>query len=388
VIVDLLAKKYKEKGHEVTLITTHQDKEKDVVEKTENKISIYSNYPLKKRHKHCLGDPKMSEVLSEIFEELKPDAVHAHNIHTHLTYDALRVARKFTDKIILTAHDTFLVSFARVNSKRYQRLASNKKAMKMRPWEHLFAVGRKYYPARNRTIRKILKESGTRVIAISNAVAKFLEANGVEAAKTIPNGIESWNAPSEAEIEAFKNKNAVTGPSVLFTGRVRKDKGIDAFLNAAELVMKDVPTARFVINGEQENVEPHLSKISPDLKQAVISTGWLDRDQARLSYFASDVVTVPSLYLDNFPTVNLEAMNAGKPVVGTCFGGTAEIVVSGETGLIVNPRNTLGYAQALVRLLNDSALAKEMGEKGKKRVETVFSLEKQAEAYLSFLNNK
>jgi glycosyltransferase involved in cell wall biosynthesis len=100
------------------------------------------------------------------------------------------------------------------------------------------------------------------------------------------------------------------------------------------------------------------------------------------------VVTVPSLYLDNFPTVNLEAMNAGKPVVGTCFGGTAEIVVSGETGLIVNPRNTLGYAQALVRLLNDSALAKEMGEKGKKRVETVFSLEKQAEAYLSFLNNK
>ncbi len=381
-IVDLLAKKYKEKGHEVTLITTHQDKEKDVVEKTENKISIYSNYPLKKRHKHCLGDPKMSEVLHEIFEELKPDAVHAHNIHTHLTYDALRVAKKYTDKIIMTAHDTFLVSFARVNGKRYQRLASNKKVMKMRPWEHLFAVGRKYYPSRNRTIRKILKESGTRVIAISNAVADFLKVNGVEVIKTIPNGIESWNAPSEAEIEDFKNKNSVTGPVVLFTGRVRKDKGIDAFLSAAEIVMKDVPTAKFVINGEQENVEPHLSKISPDLKQAVISTGWLDRDQARLSYFASNVVTVPSLYLDNFPTVNLEAMNAGKPVVGTCFGGTPEIVVSGETGFIVNPRNTLGYAQALVKLLNNPDLAGEMGRKGNKRVKMEFSLEKQADAYL------
>ena len=188
VIVDLLAKKYKEKGHEVTLITTHQDKEKDVVEKTENKISIYSNYPLKKRHKHCLGDPKMSEVLTEIFEELKPDAVHAHNIHTHLTYDSLNVAKKFTDKIILTAHDTFLVSFARVNSKRYQRLASNNKAMKMRPWEHLFAIGRKYSPGRNKAIRKILSDSGALVSAISNAVAQFLKING----PTLVSGI-SWN---------------------------------------------------------------------------------------------------------------------------------------------------------------------------------------------------
>ena len=396
VIVDQLKKKYQEKGHEVVLITTHQDKDKDVVEKSaigpegsgperEDKISIYSYYPLKKRHKHCIKDPKMSEVLNELFEEIKPDAVHAHNIHTYLTYDSLNVAKKFTDKIVLTAHDTFLVSFGRVNSKRYQRLASNNKPMKMRPWEHLLAVGRKYYPGRNKAIRKILADSSTQVVAISNAVAEFLNANGIKVALTIPNGIEQWNAPNESEIEAFRTNNGITGPAVLFTGRVRKDKGIDAFLNAAEIVMKDAPTAKFVINGEQENVAPHLEKISPDLKQAVISTGWLDRDQAKLSYFSSDVVTVPSLYLDNFPTVNLEAMNAGKPVVGTCFGGTAEIVVSGETGFIINPRNTLGYAQALIRLLNDSDLAKQMGEKGKERVISEFSLERQADAYLATL---
>ena len=397
VIVDQLKKKYQAKGHEVVLITTHQDKAKDVVEKSaigpegsgperEDKISIYSNYPLKKRHKHCIKDPKMSEMLNEIFEELKPDAVHAHNIHTYLTYDALNIAKKFTDKIVLTAHDTFLVSIARVNSKRNQRLASNNKAMKMRPWEHLLAVGRKYYPERNKAIRKILADSGTQVIAISNAVAEFLNVNGIKVALTIPNGIASWDTPSDTEVNEFRNKNGITGPAVLFTGRVREDKGIDAFLSAAEVAMKDVPTAKFVINGEQENVTPHLEKISPDLKQAVISTGWLDRDQASLSYYAADVVTVPSLYLDNFPTVNLEAMNAGKPVVGTCFGGTAEIVVSGETGFIVNPRNTLGYAQALIRLLNDSELAKQMGEKGKERVESQFSLERQANAYLATLS--
>ncbi|HCI03370.1 TPA: glycosyl transferase, partial [Candidatus Peribacteria bacterium] len=68
--------------------------------------------------------------------------------------------------------------------------------------------------------------------------------------------------------------------------------------------------------------------------------------------------------------------------VGTCFGGTPEIVVSGETGFIVNPRNTLGYAQALVKLLNNPDLAGEMGRKGNKRVKMEFSLEKQADAYL------
>jgi glycosyltransferase involved in cell wall biosynthesis len=75
-------------------------------------------------------------------------------------------------------------------------------------------------------------------------------------------------------------------------------------------------------------------------------------------------------------------MAAGKSVVGTCFGGTPEVVADGTTGIIVNPRNTVEFSNALITLLQNPDQAKKMGEVGKKRVQKDFSLEKQVEAYL------
>jgi len=385
VIVDKLQRAYKAKGHEAILVTTHQDETQEKIERKENRISLLSNYPLKLRHRCCLGNPAMRAMLSNVFKELKPDAVHAHNVHTHITYESLQIAHKYTDKIILTAHDTFLASFGRVRGRRYEQLALQGKPMRMHWWEHLFAVGRKYWPLRNATIKKILKESGTGVVTISDAVAKFLNANGIPTIATIPNGIEPWEDPPQEEIQAFRKNHSITGPTVLFTGRVREDKGIAALLSTAALVLKEVPNTQFVINGEEENVLPFIAQAKDEVKHAVITTGWLDRDQAKLSYFATDIVTVPSLYLDNFPTVNLEAMAAGKPVVGTIFGGTPEVVRDGETGLIVNPRETEKFAQALVTLLKNPEKTKQMGARGRERVREEFSLERQCEKYLRLM---
>lgn len=97
----------------------------------------------------------------------------------------------------------------------------------------------------------------------------------------------------------------------------------------------------------------------------------------RIVYNASDVVVVPSLYLDPFPTVNLEAMACKKPVVGTCFGGTPEIVRDGITGYIVNPLNVENMAEKIVDLLKNSEKAKKFGQAGYERVKSQFSLDKQ-----------
>ena len=86
---------------------------------------------------------------------------------------------------------------------------------------------------------------------------------------------------------------------------------------------------------------------------------------------------MPSIYVDPFPTVVLEAMAAGKPVVATGFGGAREAVVDGETGYIVNPFDTEVFAEGLERLLRDSGLRREMGWRGRERVRRSFSLEQQ-----------
>lgn len=384
VIVDALQKQYIAKGHDAILITTHQDKTKDPIERSANRISIYTDYPLVSRHRHCLHDPQISKTLRSIFAELKPAAIHAHNIHTYLTYEALTIASEFTENIILTAHDTFLVSFERVHGKRYEKLASQHKPMKMHWWEHM-KIGRKYWPLRNRSIRKILKESATKVIAISDAVAAFLNANSIPTTATIANGIKIPSPPDQAAIEAFRTRYGIKGPTVLFVGRIRKDKGIQALLDAAENVLTEIPNAQFVINGAMEDLEPFLNTVSKKVRQTIIATGWLSREDTMISYASSTVVTVPSLYLDNFPTTNLEAMAFKKPVVGTIFGGTPEIVINKSTGIIVNPRQTAQYANALVKLLKNTEQATVFGIKGYERVRDMFSLEQQCEKYLQLM---
>ena len=98
-------------------------------------------------------------------------------------------------------------------------------------------------------------------------------------------------------------------------------------------------------------------------------------------YRLADVVACPSVIFDSFPTTNLEAMAAGKPVVATCFGGSREAVEDGFTGYILNPLNTGLFAQKLNELLTDDAKAKAMGAAGFLRVRGHFTLERQLKGY-------
>ena len=111
------------------------------------------------------------------------------------------------------------------------------------------------------------------------------------------------------------------------------------------------------------------------LLKDIRSAGWLVGDQLRAAFHLADVVVVPSVCLDTFPTVNLEAMAAGKPVIATCYGGSSEIVLDGVTGFIVNPLDTSTFADRLGRLLGDAALRAEMGRQAQARIRGSFALD-------------
>ena len=108
----------------------------------------------------------------------------------------------------------------------------------------------------------------------------------------------------------------------------------------------------------------------------------MSHEQLSTAYGASDVVVTPSVYVDPFVLVNTEAMANAKPVVGTTFGGTPEIVVDRKTGFVRNPNNFEEFAEALVTLLQDESLAKQMGEEGLQRVQEQFTIENMTEKYL------
>jgi glycosyltransferase involved in cell wall biosynthesis len=249
-------------------------------------------------------------------------------------------------------------------------------------WEHILAAGRTYYPWRNTLIRAVLSRHVDSVIAISRSLERFLRANGIMSTVQIYNGIDLNRRADQAVIDAFKRKYGLRGPNILFAGRVRRDKGVHLLLDAFETVREALPEARLVIAGERERAEALLSSAAEEVKAATIATDWLSAEELAAAYACSTVVATPSVYLDNFPNVNLEAMAAAKPVVGTLFGGTPEIVVDRQTGFLVNPRETPQFARALLKLLSDDGLARRMGAAGRKRVDELFSIERQATEYL------
>jgi glycosyltransferase involved in cell wall biosynthesis len=373
------------RGHDVAFITTHQQQlDTPMVHFTDKfgeVVSIYSNYPLQQRHSRCVNNHLTAAPLRLLLHRIRPDAVHAHNIHTHLGYQALGFASESTKNVILTAHDTFMVSYHRVGGEGYLRAASEGRAYKMKLLDHLKVAGRRYRPMRNTAIKKILGISNTKVVAISHAVGSFLSDHGITPATVIHNGVPMRLDPPASLIEEFRTKQNLNGPTVLFAGRVSHDKGMGALLSAMELVLRKLPTAHILVAGELAAMEPFMSRAHESVRKAVRVTGWLEPADMPLVYASCDVVATPSLYLDNFPTVNLEAMAAGKPVIGTKFGGTPEAVQDGVTGFIIDPREADAFAARLLMLLQDGDARRRMGEEGRDRVRKDFTLQGMAKQY-------
>ncbi|MFN8448235.1 MAG: glycosyltransferase family 4 protein [Anaerolineae bacterium] len=103
--------------------------------------------------------------------------------------------------------------------------------------------------------------------------------------------------------------------------------------------------------------------------------GW--RDDATAVLAALDVLLMPSLW-EGFGLVMLEAMAQTTPIIGSAVSAIPEVVVDGETGLLVPPRDSAALADALARMLGDPALRRHMGLLGQDRVETAFSVERMA----------
>ncbi len=228
------------------------------------------------------------------------------------------------------------------------------------------------------------------VTAVSTALGKVLELNGISNVQTIHNGADAtyWKAKTDM-VEAFQKKYDTKGKEIiLFSGRLRREKGVVQLVNALPKILEKIPNAMLMIVGEQERWNGLFAeaKKPESLKEHCICTGWLSHAELAAAYACCNAVVTPSLYIDPFVLVNLEAMINARPVIGTCFGGTPEIVIHEKTGYICNPRHTNELANSIIQILQNKERAQDMGEYGKERANTVFTVEKMIDAYLALYN--
>jgi glycosyltransferase involved in cell wall biosynthesis len=210
-----------------------------------------------------------------------------------------------------------------------------------------------------------------RIVAVSEAVRQALVASGAAPGRirVIPGGVAL--GPFTAV-----PPNAAAVPAVLGAlGRLGREKGFDVLLGA----MSKLPPgeARLLLGGDGTQQEALSREIHVlGLADRVTMTGLVTDVPAFLAQIG--IFILPSRS-EGLGLVAVEAMAAGRPVIATNVGGIPEVVVDGETGVLVPPEDPAALAAAIHSLLADPVLAARMGQAGRRRARELFSAERMAE---------
>ncbi|HPW54132.1 MAG: glycosyltransferase family 4 protein [Thermoanaerobaculaceae bacterium] len=232
-------------------------------------------------------------------------------------------------------------------------------------------------PRRRWWARK-LRGSGAGLVAVSEAAASWIRAEGLGArVSVVPNGIV---VPEPApDTVAARVALGLPADVVLagFVGQLAAHKGARLFVEAAAQAMRNGPGLHAVLAG---GGPPDLRA---GLERVVAETGLAARfhllaaQPSGLEVVAAcDVVCVPTLTPDPLPRVVMEAMAAGRPVVGSASGGIPEMLEDGLTGLLVPPGDREALTAAVVCLARDAQRRAAMGAQARRRCQERFSLDR------------
>ncbi len=234
---------------------------------------------------------------------------------------------------------------------------------------------------------KITTFSVHRVVCVSNSLChKFIKMDFVAKQKVTVIGAGSCNGIDLNEFNQIKedylgDRNILKGKKICnnaifigFIGRITKDKGIYELIEAFDILKEKFPNLYLLLLGGFENGDPisegARQKIIQD--ERIINLGWIS--DTKPYYKLMKIVVLPT-YREGLPTVLLEAGAMGIPVVASSATGCVDVVVDGETGVLVPIGNSTALANGIEMLLNDETLALTMGRKARQRMEQFYKQE-------------
>lgn len=380
------------RGHQVLVLTTTAEQMPRAG--TENRLRVVRLKQLPPGPWQLylsLYRPDAAAAARRLVDEFAPDAVHAHNVHQHLSFGAL--AAVSGPPLVLTAHDYLLFCHSRFlcsagdPSLRARPLLC--RHCRLRAWR---------LPLRNAFVRRTVRRHVGRVVCVSDAQRRAVAANGFAGRsrdgrpllETIYNGVDAL-APSASPEEAagFRRERGLgNGRAVLFGGRLSGAKGGEQLLRALDRARKRGADASLWVAGARPDYEQRLQELARELglSSRLHLLGWLDQAELRRAFAACDVCATPSIHPDPFNLMNVEAMAAARPVVATCYGGAPEIVVDGVTGYVADPLKPDVFGDRLADVLANPERARAMGEAGRERVCELFTLSRQVQRYLDLFH--
>jgi len=215
-----------------------------------------------------------------------------------------------------------------------------------------------------------------RITSVSQSVAKELSEYGVDPSEVtvVGNGVdEKAFAPGQKE----KGEKYV-----LYTGVLRSRKGLFDLLQCGKCVVEAYPELKFFIVGKG----PFLSILERKvrkmrLQENMVFKGYVTRDRLIQIYQNAYLQVVPSHY-EGLPTVLLEGMSCGLPVVATAVGGNVEVISSGVNGFLVPPKAPDAMSKIILQLLDNPELARNVGMAARQTIEDNFTWDRVADNFI------
>lgn len=378
-----LAVGMKKAGHEVFVITTCRND----VEAGESEyhgltvFKIVSDYASRWRAYVSLYNRPVVRQVEHILKEIKPDVVHANNVHYYLSYNSIKLAKRYAQAVVFTARDIMSVHYGKLGTERYLKNFDYHITWR----DHLRQSKKSYNPFRNFCIKMYLAYAD-KIFAVSKSLQNALVQNGIKDVAVIHTGadVKQWRVDEDKKSIFRKTYGLENKKIILFGGRLSEGKGGGKMLEAFVNIINEVPDAILLVVGSVDAYTRALQEKANTLGMGnqFIITGWIEKDVIRVAYATADVVVVPSLCLDAFPRIVIEAMASGRPVVGTCFGGAPEIIIDGVTGYVVNPLYPKEIASKTIDLLKNAQKSEQFGKAGYERIKKDFNLEDKVKEYI------
>jgi len=235
-----------------------------------------------------------------------------------------------------------------------------------------WVLERPYYPFYHLLARFLLLKADL-VQAVGRDLARTLLPLGVDPQKiavcTFPVKTHFFDTPAPLPERPWRQE-------LLFVGRFSKQKGLFSLLQALRLLLDAGKRPRLTLVGEGELKAALKQKADKlGIRDRITFAGFIPASALARFYRACDVFVLPSLY-EGLCKVLVEAALCGAPTVTTRVVGAAEMIVDGETGLLVPPDDSPALAAAISRLDDDPARARAMGEKARLSARQLFDYER------------
>lgn len=223
------------------------------------------------------------------------------------------------------------------------------------------------------------------VVAVSAHVRNYLvHGKGIPGAKvvSIPTGVDLKRFDPENTPDTFRRSLGLANGAIVIgtVAILRRKKGHHVLLDAVPGILKEAPQAVFVFAGDgpqRENIESQIKILG--IEKNVLLLG-LRADVPEVLK-GIDIFALPTLQ-EALGTSILEASAMRKPVVASAVGGVPEVIADGSTGFLVQPEDSRAIETAIIRLIRDEKLRREMGQNGRELVERDYSTDKMTEKVL------